>query len=90
MGRPGITLALSTEERTSLEQMRDHHPRPYLRERAAALLRIADGTPAYQVAIRGILKPRRPNTIYRWLHHYQQHGLAALYQKPRRRRRIPP
>ena len=32
------TLALCPEQRTTLECARDHHPRPYVRERAAAII----------------------------------------------------
>ena len=39
------TLHLSVEEREALEDLRDHAPKPYLRERAAALLLIASGVP---------------------------------------------
>lgn len=37
------TLQLSPEQRAELEATRDRDRRPYLREKAAALLKIADG-----------------------------------------------
>jgi hypothetical protein len=43
--RPPQTLELSEQQRAELEDLRDHSPLPYLRERAAALLKIADGMP---------------------------------------------
>ena len=81
------TLVLAETERITLEQMRDRHPKFYLRERAAALLRIADGESPHQVARRGILKPRDPDTIYAWLTTYETKGIAALHQPVRRKRR---
>ena len=37
---------------------RDHEPRPYIRERCAALLKVADGQAAHSVAHHSLLKPR--------------------------------
>jgi len=45
MPRP-LQLVLSIAERRELERVRDHDPEPYLREKAAALLKIAGGSPA--------------------------------------------
>lgn len=84
------TLTLDDEVRLALQEMRDHHPTPYLRERAGALLKIADGKSAHAVARNGLLKRRKADTVYAWLNAYQQHGLAGLYQKPRRQRGSPP
>ena len=72
-------LSLTREQRTTLEQLRDHGPRPYLRERAAALLKIAAGQRAAVVARRGLLRRRDPDTLYDWLDRYQAAGLAGLY-----------
>lgn len=73
-----IHLPLTPAERVMLEAARDHHPKAYLRERAAALLKIADGMPALQVARHGLLKPRDPDTVYRWVRHWQTAGIAGL------------
>jgi hypothetical protein len=35
------TLKLSQEEEANLQEQRDHNPRPYVRERCAALVKIA-------------------------------------------------
>ncbi len=77
------TLVLTPAQRTELEQARDQDRRPYLREYAAALLKIADGATAHAVARSGLLKPRAPDTVYRWLGAYQSGGLAGLVHKPR-------
>ena len=73
-----LTLTLTEAERADLEEMRDTHPKPYLRERAAALLKIADGTHYVAVAQQGLLKPRCRQTISSWLSRYQQGGLSGL------------
>lgn len=80
------TLELRYRERLTLEEMRDHHPVAYLRERAGALLKIADGMSPHAVALHGLLKKRKPDTVYAWLNAYEQYGICGLYQKPRRQR----
>lgn len=77
------TLVLTAAQRTELEQARDHDRRPYLRECAAALLKIADGMTAHAVARHGLHKPRDPDTVYRWLTAYAAEGLAGLVHQPR-------
>jgi ribosomal protein S18 acetylase RimI-like enzyme len=72
------TLTLSPEQRDELVGHRDHDPRPYVRERCAALLKIADGTSPFAVAKAGILKPRDPDTVYSWLNTYEAGGLAGV------------
>lgn len=76
-------LSLSAEQRAELEQAREHDRRSYLRERAAALLKIADGQSAHAVARHGLLRPRTPETVYDWLNRYEREGLAGLIQHPR-------
>ena len=61
------TVALRWTQRRDLEQARDHDPRPDVRERCAAVLKVADGTSAHAVARHGLLKPRDPDTVYAWL-----------------------
>jgi len=72
------TLALTAAQRQLLLHHRDHDPRPYVRERCAALLKVADGQSAHAVARRGLLRPREPDTVYAWLGYYQGQGLAGL------------
>jgi transposase len=66
-----IVLVLSAEERTALEKMA-HAPQPYRRRRARALLQIGDGKSAYWVAAHGLEQRVRPDTVYDWLHRYEQ------------------
>ncbi len=73
-----IILDLSPEERAQLEQVVKYHPKPYMRERAAAVLKVADGQWACHVARHGLLQRRDPDTLYIWLKRYRLEGLAGL------------
>jgi transposase len=68
---------------------RNHDPHPDLRERCAALLKVAEGETPYAVARGGLLKPRDPDTVYGWLDLYEREGLLGLLLRrhggPRRR-----
>jgi transposase len=74
------TLTLTAAQRRELTDHRDHHPKPYVRERCAALLKIAAGQSPHAVALTGLLKPRNPDTVYQWLDWYETEGLAGLLQ----------
>jgi hypothetical protein len=76
------SLSLTEDQRQELLGLRDHDPRPYVRERSAALLKIADGDPPHRVARRGLLKPRDPDTVYAWLDRYEGSGAAGLIAHP--------
>lgn len=71
-------LTLTVKQRRELEQARDHDERPFVRERAAALMKIADGMTPHAVACHGLLKRRDPDTVYRWLNVYEASGLVGL------------
>jgi hypothetical protein len=72
------TLALSDDERAALLSHRDHDARPYVRERCAAILKIADGQSPPAVAHAGLLRRRDPDTVYAWLDFYHDEGLPGL------------
>lgn len=82
-----LTLTLTSDQQTELEQMRDHDPHPYLRERAAALLKIAHGQSGRHVALHGLLKVRDPDSVYGWIARYQAEGLEGLHIRPGRGRK---
>jgi len=72
------TLTLTTDQRQQLASHRDHDRRPYVRERCAALLKVAEGVPPHAVARHGLLRPRDPDTVYAWLDRFQAEGLSGL------------
>jgi hypothetical protein len=72
-------LALTDTQRAALLHYRDHDSRPYVRERCAALLKIAEGLAPHAVARRGLLRSRDPDTVYAWLDRFQAEGLAGLF-----------
>ncbi len=74
------TLILKRKRRDELIRYRDHDPRPYVRERAAALLKVAEGWSPHAVARKGLLKPRDPDTVYSWLDAYEAQGIEGLIQ----------
>jgi hypothetical protein len=72
------TLKLSRSQQQKLQHCRDHDRRPDIRERCAAVLKIAAGHSAHAVAQGGLLKQRKPDTVYGWLDRYKAGGLAGL------------
>jgi hypothetical protein len=74
-----LDITLSEQQRAELLQARDHHPKAYVREKAAAILKIVEERlPALQVAQQRLLKRRDDNTVRSWLRRYLQGGLAGL------------
>jgi hypothetical protein len=78
---------LSAAESAALVDLRDHAAKAYLRERAAALLKVAGGQPAAAVARSGLLRPRAADTLYAWLNRYAAAGIAGLLIQPGRGRK---
>ena len=81
------TIRLTAEERRELEGMRDHAEKPYQRERAAAILKVAQGIPAAWVARDGLLRARDPDSVYAWLNRFQAEGRKGLGIRPGRGRK---
>ena len=75
-------LTLTEERRQELLRLRDHDPRPYVRERGTAILKIAAGQSPHRVATSGLLKRRDPDNVYAWLDRYQAQGAAGLVAHP--------
>lgn len=85
---PGrLRLELTEAQRTELIDLRDHSSRPYLRERAAALLLVASGWSAWKVAREGLLQPRYKETVCEWVKRYQKKGVEGLKIRPGRGRK---
>jgi hypothetical protein len=72
------TLKLSRTQQKELIGCRDHDPRPDIRERCAALLKIGAGDAPHAVAQGGLLKRRDPDTVYGWLDRYEEQGLEGV------------
>lgn len=71
-------LLLRAEQAQELRRLRDHAPQPYVRERAASILAVADGQSLRQAARTAGLKPHRVDTICAWVHRYQAEGASGL------------
>jgi hypothetical protein len=84
---PPSSLSLTPAQGQELEQVRDHHPKAYVRVKAAGILKVWAGTSRRQVAKRGLLKPVRRETVQRWIVRYQHDGVAGLVVQPGRGRK---
>lgn len=80
-------IQLDETERMELVRIRDNSAKAYMRERAAAILKIADGTCAANVAANGLLRVRQQETVRDWLTRYQHQGIQGLVIKPGRGRK---
>lgn len=73
-----LAVALRPEQAQELEHLRDHDPTPYVREKAAAILKVAAGQSLRAVARTGLLRPRRRETIAAWVRRYLAEGPSGL------------
>lgn len=80
-------ISLTDEQRAELENARKHHPKPYMREKCAAILKVADGQSCKEVAASGLVNAHAPDTISDWLKTYLEKGLQALVVHPGRGRK---
>lgn len=78
---------LSSEQRQELLRTRDHDPVPYMRMKAAAILKVADGLPIRRVAAQGLNRPISKDTLCHWISRYETEGLAGLRVKAGRGRK---
>lgn len=81
------TIKLSEQEKAELAEVRDKHEKGYMRERAAAILKISKGQSAHQVAMVGLYKKRKADTLYAWLDRYEAEGVGGLQIKAGRGRK---
>lgn len=80
-------LALTNAQKDELEEIAKSHAKPYMREKARALLLVERGIPALVVG-RDYLIPRRdPDTMYSWMNLYEAGGVKALVIKQGRGRK---
>jgi len=61
-----------------LEEAVRHHPKPYVREKAAALLKLADGQLYSFVAAYGLLRVHDPDTLHDWVDRFLTEGIGGL------------
>ena len=78
MAQAESTFTLSNKIRKNLVWHRDHDPRPYVQERASAILKVADGRAPHWVAKNGLIRPRDPDTVYSWLAIFKADGVHGL------------
>jgi transposase len=80
-------LILTDEQYRDLLDCREHHPKAYMREKAAAILKVAQGQALRQVAAHGLLRPRQPKPVGRWIDRYLAQGRAGLLVRTGRGRK---
>jgi transposase len=80
-------LSLTQEQEAELVHARDYAPQPYLRERAAVLLKIAAGLSIRRAAQTGGLKPHHRDSVCGWVARYQSEGLVGLLVRKGRGRK---
>lgn len=83
-------VRVTPEQRATLRWMVRHDPKPYRRERAAAILQVADGKAALAVAREGLLVRRAPDTVYGWIDRFEELGIAGLTMAEGRGRKPAP
>lgn len=82
-----IEVKLSPEQAVELEQVRNQHDKAYMRERAAAVLKVVGGQSLTEVAESALLKRHEPETIHTWIKAYQKWGLKGWAIKKGRGRK---
>jgi hypothetical protein len=85
--RPCQYISLEADQRQQLLWLRDHAAKAYLRERAAAILKVSDGTCVGEVAANGLLRKRKQDTLRAWLARYIEQGIDGLGIRPGRGRK---
>jgi transposase len=73
-----LQVELTSAQQQELEHLRAHAAKAYVRVKAAAILKVAAGQAARQVAQHGLLKPVQPETVSAWITRYLQDGAAGL------------
>jgi macrodomain Ter protein organizer (MatP/YcbG family) len=72
-----IGVELSESQEAELEKVRHQHPKAYMRERAAAVLKVAAGETVTVVAEKSLLTRHEPETVHHWIKNYLAHGLQG-------------
>ena len=72
-----IVVELSESQERELEKVRHQHTKAYMRERAAAVLKVAKGETVSAVAEKGLLTRHEPETVHHWIKSYLAQGLKG-------------
>jgi hypothetical protein len=80
-------ITLDEQQKQELAHTRDHHAKPYIRVKAAAVLKVASGMSQRAVALEGLLKPVAEETVSRWVEIYQRDGIQGWMVKKGRGRK---
>jgi len=72
-----IRIKLSESQIQELETTRHQSSKPHLRERAAAVLKVAAGQTVTEVAEKGLLIRHEPETVHAWIKAYLKEGLSG-------------
>lgn len=83
-----LKLRISGRHLQQLEKACRTHKKPQVRERAAAVLKVASGQSVRQVAESGLLTSRHRSTIYDWIGQYFAHGLLGWEKRRHRKRKL--
>lgn len=76
-----LQIDLSAEQKAQLQAWTKNPPKPHLRARAWAILLVAGGKAAYQVAQDRRVRVHRI-TVAEWVARFQQEGIAGLKTRP--------
>lgn len=76
-----LTLEITAKAKEELEKATRTHPKPYIRERSFALLKVAQGLRIEDVAALLPLN-RQPRTVSGWVRLYKGSGLPGLFKAP--------
>ena len=82
-----IDIRLTPTAVSELEEILVSHPKPYMRERASALLKVASGSYIKDVSQHGLLQKRDAHTVGEWIQRYKSEGIAGLYHRKGRGRK---
>ena len=84
---PRKPVKLTEHQRATLIETRDHDLRPYMRERASAILKVADGGSRAQVGRSQLLRPHSGDTVGVWIRRFVAEGPEGLVIRPGRGRK---
>ena len=82
-----IVVDLNPEQQSELEEVRCRHAKAYMRERAVAVLKVAEGQTLTEVAEKCLLKRRKAETVHEWIKAYLKDGIKGWEIKKGRGRK---